>query len=247
MGTVVYQLAQAAVGGDAAGQHDLLGTGIGGSGEQLLGQDLVDALLEAGGHVGHIDRLAFLLGVVHLVDDGGFQAAEADVVLALHMRHRQPVGVGVAVACGSGHTGATGVRQAQRAGYLVVGFARSIVDRAAQDRIAAPVLDHYNVAMPAAGHQAEERRMQILVGQIVGGDVPAQMMHRHQRFACRVGQPLGKVDAYQHRADQPRRKGHGHGIHVFHGHVGIGQGFVHGGTDILGMATAGDLRHNAAV
>ena len=45
LGTVVHQLAQAAVGGDAAGQHDLFGTGIGGSGEQLLGQDLVDALL----------------------------------------------------------------------------------------------------------------------------------------------------------------------------------------------------------
>ena len=87
LGTVVHQLAQAAVGGDAAGQHDLLGTGVGGSGEQLLGQDLVDALLEAGGHVGHIDRLAFLLGVVHLVDDGGLQAAEADVVLALYMGH----------------------------------------------------------------------------------------------------------------------------------------------------------------
>lgn len=89
--------------------------------------------------------------------------------------------------------------------------------------------------------------MQILVGQIVGGDVPAQMMHRHQRLACRVGQPLGKVDAYQHRADQPRRKGHGHGVHIFHRHVGVGQRLVHGDADILGMAAAGDLRHHAAV
>ena len=89
--------------------------------------------------------------------------------------------------------------------------------------------------------------MQTLVGQIVGGDMSAQVVYRHQRLACRVGQAFGKVDAHQHGTDQAGRKGYGHGIHVFHGHVGISQGFVHGSTDILGMAAAGDLRHNAAV
>ena len=76
--------------------------------------------------------------------------------------------------------------------------------------------------------------------------MPAQVVHRHKRFARRVGQPLGKVDAHQHRADEPRRKRHGHGVHVGHRHAGVGQRLVNGGADILRMA-AGDLRHNAAV
>ena len=184
---------------------------------------------------------------MHLVDDGGLQAAEADVVLALYMGHGQLVGVGVAVAGGGGHTGTAWVGQAQRAGYFIVGFTGGVVHRAAQNFVAAPILHHHDVAVPAAGHQAEKRRMQTLVGQIVGGDMPAQVVHRHQRLACRVGQAFGKVDAHQHGTDQAGRKGYGHGIHVFHGHVGISQGFVHGSTDILGMAAAGDLRHNAAV
>ena len=77
--------------------------------------------------------------------------------------------------------------------------------------------------------------------------MPAQVVHRHKRFARRVGQPLGKVDAHQHRADEPRRKRHGHGVHVGHRHAGVGQRLVNGGADILRMAAAGDLRHNAAV
>ena len=60
--------------GGGAGEKNMimvtLGTGVGGSGEQLLGQDLVDALLEAGGHIGYAHFLTALLGVVNLVDNG---------------------------------------------------------------------------------------------------------------------------------------------------------------------------------
>ena len=155
--------------------------------------------------------------------------------------------MGVAGSGGRGHAGAAGVGQAQRAGHLVKGLAGGVVHRAAQHLVPAPVLHHHDMAVPAAGHQAEERRFQFRVGQIIGGNVPPQMVHRHQRLAAGVGQPLGKVDPHQHRADQPRRKGHGHRVHVGHGHVGVGQGFLHRGADIFDVAAAGDLRHHAAV
>ena len=128
---VVDQLAQTAIGGDAAGQHDLPGVCVRRRGQQLFGQDLVDALLKARGHVGHVHGLALLLGVVDLIDDGGFQAAEAHVVLAVHMGHGQLVRLGVAVPRRRGHAGAAGVGQTQRAGDLVVGLARGVVHGAA--------------------------------------------------------------------------------------------------------------------
>ena len=62
-----------------------------------------------------------------------------------------------------GHAGAAGVGQTQRARDLVVGLARGVVHGAAQDFIAAPVLDQYNVAVPAAGDEAQKRRLQILM------------------------------------------------------------------------------------
>ena len=101
--------------------------------------------------------------------------------------------------------------------------------------------------MAAASDKAQKRRLQLGVGQIVRGDMPPQVMHRHQRLVCRIGQPLGKVDADQHRADQPRRKGHGHSVHIADRHARIGKRLVHGGADIFRMAAAGDLRHNTAV
>ena len=66
-----------------------------------------------------------------IVDDGGFQAAKAHVVLAVHMGHGQLVRLGVAVPRRRGHAGAAGVGQTQRAGDLVVGLACGIVHGAA--------------------------------------------------------------------------------------------------------------------
>ena len=68
--TIVHQLTQAAIGGHAARQTDLLCPGVGSSQQQFFGQDARNALLEAGGHIGHAHFLTALLGVVNLVDNG---------------------------------------------------------------------------------------------------------------------------------------------------------------------------------
>ena len=163
------------------------------------------------------------------------------------MGHRQAVSLGVAGLGGSGNAGAAGVGQTQRACHLVKGFARSIVHRVAQNMVVGVVLHLHDVAVPAGGHQTQKGRFELRVGQVERGDVSPQMVHRHQRFACRVGQTLGKIHAHQHRANKPRRKGDSHGVHVLHGLTGIQQGFFDRGTDKFAVAAAGNLRHNAAV
>ena len=47
LGTIVHQLTQAAIGGYAARQTDLLGPGIGSGQQQLFGQNARNALLKA--------------------------------------------------------------------------------------------------------------------------------------------------------------------------------------------------------
>ena len=101
--------------------------------------------------------------------------------------------------------------------------------------------------MAAAGHQTEEWRLQLWVGQIVGCNVPAQVMYRHQRLARAVSQALGKIHAHQHCTDEARRKGDGHSIHIVDGLACIQQGFFDRSADKFAVAAAGDLRHNAAV
>ena len=163
------------------------------------------------------------------------------------MGHGQAVGVGVAGFGGVGHAGAAGVGQAQRAGHLVKGFAGGIVHRAAQNVKPGVVLHLYNVAVAAAGHQAQKGRFQVRVGQVQGGNVAPQMVHPHQRLVGRVGQPCGKADPHQHRANEARRKGNGHRIQIGGGELCVRKGLLHRGADELGVAAAGDFRHHAAV
>ena len=69
--TIVHQLTQAAVGGHAARQTDLLCPGIGSSQQQLFGQNARNAFLKAGGKVGYVHFLALHLRLVHLIEHGG--------------------------------------------------------------------------------------------------------------------------------------------------------------------------------
>mgnify|MGYP000585744099 CR=1 FL=1 len=145
------------------------------------------------------------------------------------------------------YAGAAGVGQAQGAGHLVKGFSGGIVHRVAQNVVVGVVLHFHDVAVPAGGHQAEERRLQLRVGQVEGRNVAPQMVDRHQRLARRVGEALGKVDAYQHCADEAGREGDSHGVHVVDGLACVQQSLFDGGADELTVAAAGDLRHDAAV
>ena len=70
---------------DKETQTDLLCAGVGGGEKELFCEDARDALLEAGREVGDVDVSTLHLGLIHLVQHGGLEAGEADVVLALHM------------------------------------------------------------------------------------------------------------------------------------------------------------------
>ena len=73
------------------------------------------------------------------------------------------------------------------------------------------------------------------------------MVHRDQGHTQRVGGGFGKADAHQHRADEPRCVGDGHGIDVLFGQSGVGQRLVRQGSDGLYVLAGGDLRHHAAI
>ena len=71
LGTVIYQLAQTAVGGYAAGYAPRPCPGSGSRPPPSLGPNSRNALRRSGGPVGHVHFLALHLSLVHLVEHGG--------------------------------------------------------------------------------------------------------------------------------------------------------------------------------
>ena len=70
---------------------------------------------------------------------------------------------------------------------------------------------------------------------------------KDERHAEAVGRGLGKVDADEHRADQPWRVGDGDGIDVLPGQVRLVKRRIRQGVDGLDVLARGKLGHDAAV
>ena len=142
---------------------------------------------------------------------------------------------------------AAGIRQAQHARRLVKGLARRVVHRLAQQRIDAVIVHAHDVRMAAGGHQADKRRLQVPVRDVVRADVALDVVDRDERLARRVRQRLRRGDADEQRAHQARAVGYGDGVHVRKGHVCLFEALVHDRVHALHMLAGGDLRHHAAV
>ena len=80
------------------------------------------------------------------------------------------------------------------------------------------------------------------MGNVVGGNVPPEVVHRNERLACSGSQPLGKAHPHQQRTDEPRSGGDRHCIDLGQREPGLGQRGLHDAADVFGVAAGGDLR-----
>ena len=109
---------------------------------------------------------------------------------------------------------AAGIGHPQHPGDLVEGFSRRVVQGRAEDVHVRVVFDLHDHRVAAGHHQTQERRLQLRIGDVIGGDMSPDVVNRDQGFPQRQRRRLGEVHAYQHRADQAGGIGHGHGIDV---------------------------------
>ena len=140
-----------------------------------------------------------------------------------------------------------GVWQAEHTRSLVKALTGRIVARGAEDAQVGIVAHVADERVAARNSQAHERRLQLRVGDVVGRDVAAHMVHRDERHAERERGGLGKVHADEQRADEPRRAGDGHGVDVTAGQTGHCQRAVGQLGDDLHVRARGDLGYDAAV
>ena len=72
-------------------------------------------------------------------------------------------------------------------------------------------------------------------------------MHGNERHVQRIGRGLGKVQPYEHRADETGGVGRGHGVDVFFLDARLLERLIGQRGDGLDVLTRRDLRHDAAV
>ena len=103
------------------------------------------------------------------------------------------------------------------------------------------------MGVPAGYDEADERRLELRIRQIVGGDVRGDVVHAHERQPLGKRVCLGERQPDQQRADEPRPVRDRNAVKPLAiGHARVGQGAVDDMADHLDMAARGDLRHDAA-
>ncbi len=145
------------------------------------------------------------------------------------------------------HGSAAGVAQAQHSGGLVEALSRRVVPCAAQHLKMGVVL-HVHQGGGAAGYaQAQEGRLQVGVGDVIGGDVPPDVVDGDQRHSQPEGGGLGEGHPHQQGPDQAGGVSDRYGVNVRLGNARLPEGLVRQAGDGLHMLAGGNFRHHAAI
>ena len=113
--------------------------------------------------------------------------------------------------------GAAGIGHPQNPGYLVKALPCGIIQSSPQNLHFRIILHIHNHGVSAGNHQTKKGRLQLGVGQIIGGNVSPDVVDRNQRLVQRQSGSLGKVHAHQDRTNQPRRIGHRYCVNILSG------------------------------
>ena len=211
-------------------------------------QCIADSLGEVPSQRCPVQRLPHLLSMVGQVHHRRLEAGEAHVQLCpVHMGVRQGVHPARGLPGQGVHGGAAGIGQAQHPGRLVEALPCCVIPGGAQNLHIRVVPDVHDHCVASGDGQGQEGRLQFRKGQVIGGDVAPDVVHRDQGHPQGKGHRLGEAEAHQHRADEPRGIGHCHRVDVGLLTARLPQSLVRQGGNGLHMLAGGDLRHHAAV
>ena len=86
----------------------------------------------------------------------------------------------------------------------------------------------YQMGMSARNHEAEIRRLQLLMFNIIGSYMPLDVMYTYQRLFCGIGYSLCLCHSYQKSTHKSGTVSHTYGIYVIQCLIGILKcGFYH--------------------
>ena len=187
---------------------------------------------------------------------GGLQAGEREAVVSTAVEGAREVdGLGITVFRQARDDRATGISEAQRLGDLVKGLAHRVVERLAQDLVITPGAYVHKHGVSTRDEREDERRLQVGGGELIGKQVPLEVIHADERFVGRKRKALGERHAHHKRAHQTRSLGHANRRELGRGDgpacqtEALGsllQRSIHHTDDDLHVLARGDLGNHAA-
>ena len=170
---------------------------------------------KGGAKAGNVQLFPHLFGMVDQVQSCSFQPGKAHIVgIFPGLAPGKDVFRLVPLPCGPVQRRAAGIGHPQHPRDLVEGFPRRVIQRRAEYVHVRVVFDLHDHRVAAGHHQTQKRRLQLRIGDVIGGDMSPDVVNRDQGFPQCQRRRLGEVHAHQHRADQTGGIGHGHGIDV---------------------------------
>ncbi len=177
------------------------------------------------------------------------------VVLHFDLGHTELDGPGVAVGGEGVDPGATGVAEAEEFGDLVKGFARRVVERAADIAVGPGVgllAGEVEVGVATTNDQGEDRELE---GGLLafahfkqdGVDVALEVVDGNEGLAEGKGQGFGVGDAHEQGAGEAGAFGDCNGVQVGELNAGTGDGFADDGDDIAQVLAGGEFGDHASV
>ena len=245
--------AQGPVGGDPADgdQGRAVGAAVAEPRDRVrraVGHHIGHRRLEAGAEIGDIGlaERARRQGLDRMAH-GGLEAGEGEIAaLPAAQRAGQGETAGIAVLGGALDRGPAGIAEPQHLAHLVEGLADRVVDRGAEQAVAAHPFDGDELAMPARDQQSQIGEVD-RIGQPGGEHMGFEMVDREEREVVRGGDRLAGHRADDDAADQPRPGGRRHPVERIEADPGILHGPRDHPVDRLQMRARGDLRHHPAI
>ena len=146
------------------------------------------------------------------------------------------------------HVWAARVGQAEEAPDLVEGFARSVVQGAAQlDDVRRDIADFEDVGVATGDDEPDKVLGQRPVSELIDGEVADHVVDAVQGLTQRRGQRLGRADTDGQRTNETRSGRNRNRVHVRQCHSGLVESSIQGGQEGLQVRTRRDLRDDAAV
>ena len=140
---------------------------------------------------------------------------------------------------------ASWIWQSHNSGYLVKGLPCCIISSLSHQAKGIIILYMHQRSMTTRNHQGHKWRLQILMADKIGKDMPLQMIYPNQRHIQSKGQSLGSRYSHQQGAYQARAIGNSYLVNISKLHASLGQSLINYRHNINNMLAGGNLRHDA--
>ncbi len=254
-------IAEAAIGADTTGGADAMDFQLFGSLDGFAYQDFHDGVLDTGAEISE-PLIGFgNFGVIaQEIADGGFEAAEAEVVTGLiEERTGKIESVGIAAFCQAIHDGAARIGETEELGRFIETLASGVIQSAAQDGVFKGRLDMDQESMTAADDQGD-CGLEILhinpgnrghgIGILLNPgrvEMAFMVVDCEKGFLQDKGHGLRRLEADQEGTGQTRAAGGSDGIELARREVSIFEGLTGDNGEILEVFAGGKLRDHAAI